>query len=161
MMRPLLKLIVYIVCFTFCLPGYAQDDSLAQRVRGYVLDAESNKPLEMVTVVLRSNQQLSTYTDSTGYFILDNVPLGRQGFQFSLVGYQPKTVSEILVTSGKATELNISLTESLHKLDEVTVSVRRNKTQALNEFATVSARSFSVEETRRYAASISTRHVWL
>lgn len=154
MMRPLLKLIVSILCFTFPLTGYAQD-SLVQRVRGYVLDAESNKPLEMVTVVLLSNQQLSTYTDSTGYFILDNVPVGRQGFQFSLVGYQPKTVYEILVTSGKATELNISLTESLHKLDEVTVSVRRNKTQALNEFATVSARSFSVEETRRYAASIS------
>src|SRR5262249_898328 len=38
---------------------------------------------------------------------------------------------------------------------EVTVSSGKSRTQPLNEFAAVSARSFSVEETRRYAASIS------
>ncbi len=130
-------------------------DSLTQSIRGYVVDAESGQPLDLVTIICLSNQQLSTYTDSNGYFILSNIPVRRQAFQFSLVGYQSKTVSEILVISGKATELNVTMTENLQKLQEVTVSTRRNKTQPLNEFATVSARSFSVEETRRYAASIS------
>ena len=45
--------------------------------------------------------------------------------------------------------------ESLHKLDEVTIKASSNRTRPLNEFASISARSFSVEETRRYAASVA------
>ena len=51
--------------------------------------------------------------------------------------------------------MNLELTESTEVLSEVVVSAagQLDKTKPLNEFATVSARTFSVEETSRYAFS--------
>lgn len=148
---------IYLFICILCtqLTVYAQDNPLKQNVHGYVTDAESKQPLEGVTIILLSDNQVNTFSDSDGYFVLYNVPIGRQAFRFSFTGYETRTVSEILVTSGKETELNISLSENYRQLKEVKISARKNRSQALNEFATVSARSFSVEETRRYAASIS------
>jgi hypothetical protein len=71
------------------------------------------------------------------------------------MGYEPAVASEVLVTSGKELELNMSMTESLQKLDEVTISATKESDKALNEFATISSRSISVEETKRYAASFA------
>jgi hypothetical protein len=141
---------------------YAQDavttqqtKTLTQRVRGRVTDAESKAPLAGVVVYLVANNLLNGETDSNGYFNIDNVPVGRQSFQFHYVGYEPYVASETMIISGKELELNITLTESLTQLKEVTVSANKDKIKPLNEFATVSARSFSVEETRRYAASFA------
>lgn len=129
--------------------------TITQRVRGKVIDAESKQPLVGVIVVSLSNNELNTTTDDNGYFSLDNIPVGRQSFLFTYMGYENNIASEVLVTSGKELELNITLTESLHTLDEVTVTATQNTGKALNEFATNSARSFSVEETKRYAASFA------
>lgn len=135
--------------------SYAQTETLTQNVRGIVVDAESKQPIEGVIILLVSDKNINAATDSSGYYLLKNVPIGRQAFQFSFVGYEPRLVQEIFVTSGKETELNIALTESLHQLKEVSISARKDRSLALNEFAMVSARSFSVEDTRRYAASIA------
>ncbi len=140
----------------FC--GFTQSGQTAtfsQRVRGIVVDAESRQPLPGVIVMLISSQDHHAVTDEKGYFIMDNVPVGRQSFRFSLIGFDTYTASEIMVISGKESELNISLKESLNQLNEITVTAGKNRTKAQNEFATLSARSFSVEETRRYAASFA------
>jgi hypothetical protein len=49
--------------------------------------------------------------------------------------------------------LNIELKEALTQIDEVMVKARKNKGDILNEMALISSRSFSVEETKRYAGS--------
>jgi hypothetical protein len=129
--------------------------NLKQNVRGYVIDAESKQPLTGVVVLLMSDTKVNALTDDNGYFILNNVPVGRQSFQFSTIGYEKYTAQEVMVISGKELELNAAMKEELHKLDEVTVSAVKDRAKPMNEFAAVSARSFSVEETRRYAASIA------
>lgn len=126
-----------------------------QNVRGQVLDAESKKPIEGVVILLLADKQKNAMTDSNGYYVLQAVPVGRQSFQFMMTGYETRTASEVLVTSGKELELNISLTENYTSLKEVSVSANKDRSKAQNEFATVSARSFSVEETKRFAASVS------
>lgn len=132
-----------------------QQKNFTQRVRGRVVDAESKQPLVGVVIVAKSNNQLNGVTDADGYFIIGNVPVGRQSFMFQYLGYEPAVASEVLVTSGKELELNMSMTESLQKMDEVVVSATRESDKALNEFATISSRSISVEETKRYAASFA------
>lgn len=132
-----------------------QVKTLTQKVRGRVLDAESRQPLPGVIVVAVSDNQLNAVTDDEGYFTILNVPVGRQSFTFKFMGYEPSTASEIMITSGKETELNIALTESLRKMNEVVINASAEKDKPLNEFATISARSLSVEETKRYAASFS------
>lgn len=128
---------------------------LKQNVRGRVIDAESKQPMVGVVVVLQSNNALNAITDDNGYFIINNVPVGRQSFVFQMAGFDTYTASEVMVISGKELELNASMVESLHKLNEVTVSANKDRVRPLNEFAAISARSFSVEETRRYAASFA------
>ncbi|RYZ51887.1 MAG: TonB-dependent receptor, partial [Sphingobacteriales bacterium] len=88
-------------------------------------------------------------------FSISNIPVGRRTFQFRYPGYEPFTASELLIASGKETELNVAMKESLQQLQEVTVNAGKDRARPQNEFAAVSARSFSVEETRRYAASFA------
>ena len=69
---------------------------------------------------------------------------------------RPRLLSNVLVGTGKELVLKIELTESITALDEVVITAGSdNKAEAFNEMATVSARSFSVEETKRFAAGIS------
>jgi hypothetical protein len=108
-----------------------------------------------VVVILVSNNQVNAITDQKGYFVLQNVPVGRQSFKFSFVGYEPYTATEIPIITGKELELNVPLNESLTQMKEVTIKGSRDRIKPINEFAAVSARSFSPEETRRYAAAFA------
>lgn len=128
---------------------------MTQTIRGIVTDGESKQPLPGVIVVLTNNNQVNTTTDSDGAYRLNNVPIGRQSVQYIMAGYDKRSVNEVLVSSGKETELNITLTENINTLKEVSVTARKDKSRAVNEFASVSSRSFSVEDTRRYPASVS------
>jgi hypothetical protein len=84
---------------------------------------------------------------------LNNVPIGKQTFIVSFVGYETITLSNINVTAGKEVLLNIGLIENLESLNEVVVLAGKKKDKTVNEFATVSARSLNVQEANKYAAS--------
>ncbi len=66
-----------------------------------------------------------------------------------------QVIPNVLIGAGKEAVLNIELTESVTQLDEVVVKGRKNKGNPLNDMATVSARSITVEETQRFAGSFS------
>lgn len=155
MLRITISILLLITIFTHYEVAAQHNATLVQNVRGVVKDAESKEPLVGVIVVAMSNSTLNALTDENGYFTIQNVPVGRQSFKFSYMGYETRMVAEVLVTSGKALELNIDLTEKLNSLKEVTVKASNGTGRALNEFATISARSFSVEETKRYAGTLA------
>lgn len=144
-------LLRYLLPCLILIPALVQAQ-LTQSIKGVVTDGDSKKPLAGVTVNLVGSQ-LGAITNTDGYYEINQAPIGRQSLRFSLMGYESRNVFEIMVSSGKQTEINVSLTESVQKLQEVTVKSNRNRTKALNEFATASARQFSVEETKRYAAA--------
>jgi len=137
-----------------CMTLKAQNSTFTQSIKGTVIDAESKKPLPEATVTINGINK-GTVTDSLGNFTITNIPIGRQTLLITLMGYDQKIVPEVLVSSGKEIFLNVTLTEKIRVLDEVKISTRKNKLKATNEFASASARSFSVEDTRRYAASVS------
>ncbi len=148
------KCLFYFFIVLLC-PLFAGAQELTQSVRGYITDAESKTPMPGVVVVLTSNKQINTTTDSNGYFVLLNVPVGRQSFFFTIAGYDNHTETNVMVTSGKELELNVSLTEGINLLKEVSIKGAKDRSKPLNDFATLSARSFSVEDTKRFAASVS------
>lgn len=124
-----------------------------QTIRGQVLDADALIPLPGATVVLLGTDPvIGTSTDLDGYFRLENIPVGRVSLEVRFIGYEPSVMEQVQLTSGKELVLEIALRESTEVLDEVLIEAD-NGSEALNEMATVSSRSFSVEETRRYAAS--------
>ncbi len=126
-----------------------------QNIRGRITDSQSKTPLIGATVILLDSDPLvGVISDIDGYFLLENVPVGRQTIQFSYVGYEEKTISNILIVSGKETTLDIELRELVADLDEVRV-VARKRGAPLNTMAGISARQFTVEETKRYAGGFN------
>lgn len=92
-------------------------------------------------------------TDLEGNFRIEGVKVGRHNIKASFIGYEEQVIPEVLLGAGKEVFLDISLHESLVKLDEIVITEEQEKGQPLNEMAGVSALSFSVEETSRYAAT--------
>ncbi len=127
---------------------------ITQTIRGTVLDKESKAPLTGAEVAVLSTDPVSgDISDVDGHFKIEKIPVGRHTLQVTYLGYELLTIPNLLVTSGKEVVLNLELVESAVQLEVATVVAKHDKAEALNEMATVSARSFSVEETSRYAGS--------
>lgn len=133
----------------------SQAQEFTQTVKGRVVDQQSKSPIIGATVLIKDSDPLLGGTcDVEGYFRIPNVPIGRQTLIFSSVGYESKTIPNVTVNSGKETNIEIDLIESLIQTGEVViVADKQDKGQPQNELATVSAISLSVEETSRTPAT--------
>lgn len=128
----------------------------AQTVKGRVVDTESQQPVIGANVIVTSvTPILGGVTDTEGNFRIEKVPVGRHSFKITSIGYDDAFVQEINVGSGKEVELNIKLTESFRSLNEVVVKAQKENGAPLNDMVSVSGRSFTVDQTKRFAASVN------
>lgn len=144
------------ICFVFlCLfPCFAYAQNPTQVIKGTVIDKDTRQTLIGATVsILGSDPMIGTVTDIDGQFRLENIPVGRQVLQCAYLGYQTFVSDNIIVNSAKEVELNIELIEASVTTEEVVVTAFKHSNEPLNDLSMVSARSFSAEETQRYAAS--------
>ncbi|HEY5823073.1 MAG TPA: carboxypeptidase-like regulatory domain-containing protein [Cyclobacteriaceae bacterium] len=126
--------------------------TLMQTVKGKVIDKESKVPLIGVNIfVIDGHPPLGAVSDINGLFSL-KVPVGRHSLKFTYVSYEEFTASDLSVTSGKETQLNIEMRESVTQMNEVVVKADHDKDIPLNSMATVSARQITTEDASRYAA---------
>ena len=114
-----LVLIILANIILFTTVNFAQT---TQNVKGTVLDNQSEIPLIGATIELLGTDN-GTVTDLDGYFRLENVPLGRQSFRVSYLGYNSITLPNMEVRAGKELLLDISLEESVEKLAEIVVKM--------------------------------------
>ena len=129
---------------------------LKQTIKGRILDLDSKTPLPGVNIVLGSTSPVAgIVSDENGDFRFENVPVGRHDLKFSSVGYEPKIVSNIQVTSGKEYIVSVEMEESVVNLSEVTINARDNKSETINDIVVVSGRSFSANEIENYPGSMS------
>jgi hypothetical protein len=124
-----------------------------QTVKGSITDKDTRQPLIGASVLVSNLEgQPGTTTDIDGHFEL-TIPVGRHRLEFQYLGYEPYIIEDAIVNSAKELILEVKLVESAVMVDEVVVSARRHGNEPLNELSVVSTRSFSAEETQRYAAS--------
>jgi hypothetical protein len=124
---------------------------LTQVIKGIVQDKESHIPLQGVAVsVIDVQGKPGNVTDETGRFSIPDIPVGKHSIRISYLGYQPVELNDILVTSGKEVMLTVNMEEMSNKIEEVTISAKR---EHINDMAIVSAKTFDVIETERYAGS--------
>ncbi len=143
-------LLIYILSLIYSIN--AQD--YTQTVRGTVIDATSKSPIPGANIiVVNSKPLIGTVSGNDGSFVLKNVPVGKQDIAVRFMGYKPVYLRALNIKSGKELIINIELTEMVITTDEVVVKAYGRKGKPLNEMAKVSARSFSVEETERYAGT--------
>ncbi len=129
---------------------------LTQIIRGTVIDKVSQTTLPGASiVVLNCDPILGTTTDPDGNFKFNQIPVGIHALRISFVGYKSITVRNIIVNSGKEVVLTIPIEEDITQLDEIVVRPDVEKNKPINDMATVSTRTFSVEETRKFAAAVN------
>jgi len=132
-----------------------QAQDLKQNIRGRVVDEQSETPIPGVNVVLLDeNLTLGAVTDMDGYYTLKDVPVGRISLRYSFIGYKPVTIQNVELISSKELVLNISMRENTEQLDEVVVTGGPEKERTKNERVNVSGRTFSIEESSRFAGSV-------
>ncbi len=91
------------------------------KIQGRVIDGRTKEPLAGVNVVV-PDKNLGASTDKDGYYRIENVPTGTQRLEFNYIGYEPRLVSDILVTSSKPATVNIELREQLIETEAIVVT---------------------------------------
>lgn len=142
-------------CFLFFqLIDINAQDEFTQTIRGKVIDNDSRFGLPNANIILiGSDPQIGTSADENGVFILKKVPVGRQDIQVSYTGYQTVVLTDLYVSTGRELVLDIELKEMANTMDEVEIVADFRKDKPINPMAVISARSFSIEETNKYAGS--------
>ncbi len=147
------KKIILLGLFFFCFSIY-HSQNYVQTVKGKVNDKATSIGLPGVIVKLKgdTSKQIVTTTDEKGFYKLINVPVGRKSFIFSLISYQTVPATDIIVSSGKITSLDIEMEESLITMEEVVVTAEDSK-DIVTDMQSVNMKSFNIEETERYPGS--------
>lgn len=149
MKTKLILLASAILCLLSC-SAFCQE--FTQVLRGMVRDAETQAPISFASISITSLESpIGTISDTSGAFRLKGVPVGRHDLRVSFVGYESQVIPELMVTSGKEIVLEIGLKEKATQMEEVVIKAYTKKDKPINSMALVSARTFSVEEARRYA----------
>lgn len=147
------KFISTLILSFFATLAFSQ--KLTQTVRGTIVDVDSKLPLIGATLVIQGTDPLiGTSTDVNGVFRFEKIPLGRIALKISYIGYEPKTISDIVVNSGKEVVLDIAIQESAIKMDEAVVKAYRKKGEAINEMSQLSLHSITLEETKRFTGGM-------
>lgn len=142
--------IIFLFCFLPLL-SFAQNNT--QTIRGNITDKLSQSPLIGAAIQL-TTLKMGSISDSLGNYSLTAIPPDRYEIKISCFGYKTLIIPNVIVTSGKEVILDIALEEDFKQLNEVVVK-GENKGASINKLATVSARTFSMEEVNRYAGGRS------
>ena len=128
---------------------------ITQSVIGRVIDEQTGASVPGATIILvDTTRTLGTTSDMDGNFVLEGVPIGRQSFRISFIGYKPMYINNVTLNSAKQLNLGeVSIAESIAKLKEVAIVATVDKEKPLNEMAMNSARTFSLDEASRFAGA--------
>ena len=152
-----MKPTILFLLFSLFVTALQAQDIPTQTIRGKAVDVVSEMPLIGVLLSI-DGTEIQTITDENGNFAIENVPVGRQIVKAQYIGYEPYLSADLIVSSTKEVYLDIKMKESVQVTETVVVSASKGAdnvgNQALNDLSVVSTRSFSVEETKRYAAAI-------
>lgn len=151
-MRHLLPIAIYLLSFY----GLMDAQNITQSVKGKVIDQTTQEELIGASIILlQSDPLIGTTSDFEGNFVLESIPVGRQSFEISMIGYESRQIKEVMVGSGKEIVLEISLAATATNLHAVIIRANIENDKAINSMATLSSRQFSAEESQRFAGGLN------
>jgi len=130
-------------------------------LKGEIIDASNGDPLPFANVTLfKSNTQVSgTTTDFDGKYIFTNIKPGKYKIQVAYVGYKLEKIENIIVSAGKNTVKNITLSASAENLEEFTIIT--NEIPLISKDEVSSETTITVQDIKnmpsRSVASISSK----
>lgn len=109
----------------FSLVAWISAGAQSGAISGVVVDRLTQEVL-VGAIVSVDGTQLGTTTDVSGKFLLTGIPTRSYNLSFRLIGYQPLTVFNLVVTTGNANVLRVELEASTQSVGEVTVRSNRS-----------------------------------
>jgi len=145
----------YIFIISICINQLSFAQNNKQKIRGVITDklSQTTLPGAAVQIINRADNK-GTTSDGNGNYSLSDIAPDRYELKVSYLGYKDVQLSNIVVTSGKETILDIEMEEKVTDLNEVVVTAN-SKEKTINNLIPVSARTFSTEEVNRYAGGRS------
>ncbi len=145
-----MKLLLTILFATVC---YVVEAQYRQTIRGTVVDEVTKIALPAATITVESGDELlGAISDEDGDFEVKNIEVGLCNVKVTFMGYEPYFLRNVELNSGKEKVLIIELTEQVIDVDEFVVRAYNNG-ETINKMAALSAKSFSVKQTEKYAGS--------
>ena len=121
-MKRLFSALVVALCMM--LTAKAQDTDA--HIHGHVIDKNTGEHLPYIVVILKGTT-IGVSTESTGHYMIRNIPEGTFTVEAAAVGYKTQS-REINVKKGHSYEVNFTLEEDLVQIDGVIVSATRSET---------------------------------
>jgi hypothetical protein len=143
----------FILWLAILVPTLSSAQNNTQNIRGIVTDKLSQTPLKGASIQIIALNK-GTTTDSLGRYTLEGIAPDRYEVSVFYAGYKGLTIPNVVVTSGKEVILDIAMEEAFNQLNKFVMKAT-NKGVTINKLASVSARSFSMEEVNRYAGGRS------
>jgi len=120
--------LLFLIFFSICLGTYSQTGIM----RGKITDAETGEELIGATVLLEGTM-IGASTDLDGNYSMEQAPAGSHNLKCQYISYETQIISDVNISDGKVTVLNIKLKPVSFGLKEFVVSAKavRNTETAL------------------------------
>jgi hypothetical protein len=135
--------------FTSFSPFMPDDNRPTGALRGTVFDEATLEPLAGVNVLLEGTV-LGAATDLDGRFDIPRVPVGVYNVRVQYIGFETRTLTDVVVSSSRATNLDVRLAEMVIQGSEVTITAGFFQRQRETPVSRV---GFNPEEIRRSPGS--------
>lgn len=137
--------IKYLLVLTLFLTIKANPQEMSGSVYGRVFDFVSKQPIPFSNVVVLGTN-FGAATDINGYYKIENLPVNTYQLRASVIGYNSFTKTDIVIQTGKPTEVNFELSTQSIELESITVTSGFFRKDPIE---VSSIRNFSYEELRR------------
>ena len=128
-------------------------DAQQATITGRIYDQHSllSLPAAAVTLEASDGTQISTNSDSSGTFLISDIPATRYALHVVYLGYSSRTIPGLLLESGKDLTVDVALRRDASTLAEISVTA---KTSTPLDLPT-SAHPIDVEELERFPATFN------
>ena len=107
-MKKNLKFTCLVIAYFLMNNILAQD--ITQTIRGTIIDLDTKTQLIGANIIVEGSDPIKgAVTDLDGNFRIENVPLGRVNLKITFLGYEDRSVPNLLIGSGKEIVLDIEL----------------------------------------------------
>lgn len=111
------------VFFLFICQPSAEAQRNTGGVRGIVTDSLTGERLSLVNIYIQAHG-IGAATDANGFFLIGNIPAGKQQIRVTLIGYATQ-LQDVLVVAGEIVVLNLQLSPTVVEMDVVETTADR------------------------------------
>ncbi len=121
-------------------------------ITGKVVDVATQEPLPGANIVVVEKASLGASTDAEGKFRITGLPVGTFSLRSTLVGYESQIVTNVVISTGRATPVSIKMSQTVVESEQVTVQA--NYFGRAQQMSPLSTNVFDRAEIRRTPGAI-------